>query len=90
MRPASVFGSLRSLRSTDDNEEPLSAASSVAPSVNWGDMMDLTAKSRNVLHHGEVQTSQNLFRKKKEYLVLTETHLFRLKNAAKAAELFNL
>ena len=38
--------------------------------------------------HGEVQTSAGVFRKKKEYLVLTETHLIRYKSQAKAADTF--
>src|SRR6266702_2463771 len=32
----SVFGSLRSLRSTDEYDAPPTASSSRAPSVNWG------------------------------------------------------
>lgn len=85
----SVFGSLRSLRSTDEHDEPPTASSSRAPSVNWGPM-DETLRNRHVLHHGEVQTSSSMFRKKKEYLVLTETHLVRFKSHHKAAETFNV
>ena len=84
----SVFGSLRSLRSTDEHDEPPTASSSRAPSVNWGPM-DETLRNRHVLYHGEVQTSNSMFRKKKEYLVLTETHLVRFKSHHKAAETFN-
>ncbi|OCK75470.1 leucine rich repeat protein-like protein [Lepidopterella palustris CBS 459.81] len=87
-RTTSVFGSLRSLRSTDDYEEPLTTTSSQAPSVNWGPMDDIP-RSRHVLHHGEVQTSSSMFRKKREYLVLTEAHLVRFKSHHKAAETFN-
>ena len=85
----SVFGSLRSLRSTDEHDEPPTASSSRAPSVNWGPM-DETLRNRHVLYHGEVQTSNSMFRKKKEYLVLTETHLVRFKSHHKAAETFNM
>jgi len=46
-------------------------------------------RSRNVLQHGEVQTNSSLFWKKKEYLVLTETHLVRFKNQGKASESFS-
>lgn len=41
-----------------------------------------------VLHHGEVQTTGGMWRKKNQYLVLTETHLVRLKNQSKASEMF--
>lgn len=74
--------------SDDWDGEPLSAVSSKAPSVNWGELHDVGLRSRNVLLHGEVQTSSTLFRKKKEYLVLTETHVVRFKNQQKAAETF--
>lgn len=42
----------------------------------------------SVLHHGEVQTTGGVFRKKKEYLVLTNSHLLRFKNQSKASESF--
>lgn len=45
-------------------------------------------RGRNVQLHGEVQTTSGLFRKKKEYLVLTDTHLLRYKSQAKAADAF--
>ncbi|KAK5109527.1 hypothetical protein LTR62_006979 [Meristemomyces frigidus] len=97
-RPPSVFGSLRSsLRSStetsfgdaheDEKLEPLSTTSSTAPSVGWADgSQDPALSSRQVIHHGEVQTSAGMFRKKKEYLVLTETHIIRYKSQSKAAE----
>ncbi|KAL0262204.1 hypothetical protein SLS55_003643 [Diplodia seriata] len=74
--------------SDDPDDEPLSAVSSKAPSVNWGELHDVGLRSRNVLLHGEVQTSSTLFRKKKEYLVLTETHIVRFKSQQKASETF--
>jgi hypothetical protein len=43
---------------------------------------------KNVLHHGEVQTTSGLFRKKKEYLVLTDTHLIHYKSQSRASEAF--
>ena len=39
-----------------------------------------------MLHHGEVQTTSGMFRKKKEYLVLTDTHLIRFKSQSRASE----
>lgn len=88
-RPASsVLGSLRSMRSNGEDDTPLTATSTKAPSVNWGDGEGSTGRTRIVLHHGEVQTSSSMFRKKKEYLVLTETHILRYKSQGKAAESF--
>lgn len=88
-RPTSVFGSLRSMRSNGEDDTPLTATSSKAPSVNWGDAEPSAGRTKNVLHHGEVQTSSSMFRKKKEYLVLTDTHLLRYKSQGKASESFS-
>jgi hypothetical protein len=46
------------------------------------------ARGKKVLHHGEVQTTSGLFRKKREYLVLTDTHLVRYKSQSRASEVF--
>ncbi|KAF2004527.1 leucine rich repeat protein-like protein [Amniculicola lignicola CBS 123094] len=86
-RSSSVFGSLRGLRLPEDHEEPLSANSTRSFSNIWS-LADDTPRGRQVLHHGEVQTSSTMLRKKKEYLVLTETHLMRFKSQPKAAESF--
>ncbi|KAK6428072.1 hypothetical protein LTR95_015789 [Oleoguttula sp. CCFEE 5521] len=51
--------------------------------------MDLRMSNKVVLSHGEVQTSAGMFRKKREYLVLTEASMIRYKSQAKAAEAFN-
>ncbi|CAI7599710.1 unnamed protein product [Penicillium crustosum] len=81
----SVFGSLRSLHSWED-EEPL--GTSVGSAVDEPTM----ASPRNgiwssaILHHGEVQTTGGMWRKKSQYLVLTDTHLIRFKNQSKAAD----
>ncbi|KAF2181669.1 leucine rich repeat protein-like protein [Zopfia rhizophila CBS 207.26] len=87
-RASSVFGSLRSLRLPDENDELLSSTSTRNPSSNFASV-DESLRNRHVLHHGEVQTSSTMFRKKREYLVLTETHLIRFKSHQKATEAFN-
>ena len=97
-RPPSVLGSLRSTMrnvssSTDAGEpfEPLSTTSSKTPSLSFGSDASMDAlKPRVVLLHGEVQTSAGMFRKKKEYLVLTETAITRYKSQAKASEAFSI
>ncbi|KAF2172777.1 hypothetical protein M409DRAFT_62475 [Zasmidium cellare ATCC 36951] len=96
-RPPSVFESLKnSVRASSEelmgngygNGEPLSTTSSKAPSLSFDNAVDGASPSRSVLLHGEVQTSAGMFRKKKEYLVLTEVHIIRYKSQAKAAETF--
>ncbi|KJX99500.1 hypothetical protein TI39_contig355g00016 [Zymoseptoria brevis] len=99
-RPPSVFDSFKSsVRSGSDdngsnvysyaNGEPLSSTSSTAPSLSYEHTVDgAPAPTRTVLLHGEVQTSAGMFRKKKEYLVLTEVHIIRYKSQVKAAETF--
>lgn len=83
-RASSVFGSLRSSKYYED--EPLSATTT-RTSMGFDFPIDET-HSRHVLQHGEVQTSSSMFRKKKEYLVLTETHLIRFKSQSKASDAF--
>lgn len=102
-RPPSVFESLKTSLTRGSSEdllsmayttaEPLSTTSSKAPSLVFDHTHEANGgvspgPSRNVLLHGEVQTSAGMFRKKKEYLVLTEHALLRYKTQAKAAEHF--
>ena len=87
-RASSVFGSFRGYKLSADEDEPLSATST-RTSTGLGEYLGDEVRNRQVLHHGEVQTSSSMFRKKKEYLVLTETHLLRFKSHAKAAESFS-
>jgi hypothetical protein len=85
-RASSVFGSIRGHKIHDD-DEPLSATST-RMSTGFGEYLGEDTRDRQVLHYGEVQTSSSMFRKKKEFLVLTEKHLIRYKTQAKAAEAF--
>ena len=85
---ASVFGSLRSLQSLEDDDNK-----SVGRSKNSSENDEDASSARNligtmVLHHGEVQTTGGMWRKKSQFLVLTNTHLVRFKNQRKAAEAF--
>ena len=85
---ASVFGSFRSLRlPAEDSDEQLSLKSPRTLSMTRSPADDVL-RNRQVQLHGEVQTSSSMFRKKKEYLVLTETHLIRFKSHQKAADAF--
>jgi hypothetical protein len=85
-RASSVFGSIRGYRLQDD-DEPLSATST-RTSTGFGEYLSEDTRIGQVLHYGEVQTSSSMFRKKKEFLVLTEKHLIRYKTQTKAAEAF--
>ncbi|OOQ87491.1 putative leucine rich repeat and nacht domain-containing protein [Penicillium brasilianum] len=85
---ASVFGSLKSMHAGED-DDLLSA--SVA---SLGDEPHSAISPRNgiwssaILHHGEIQTMGGMWKRKSQYLVLTDTHLVRFKNQAKAADAF--
>jgi hypothetical protein len=85
-RASSVLSSIRGYRPQDD-DEPLSAIST-RTSTGFGDILGEDTRHGQVLHYGEVQTSSSMFRKKKEFLVLTERHLIRYKTQSKAAEAF--
>lgn len=84
----SVFGSLRSLHSLEDDEKSLgrSKGSSVVDDEEVSDMRNGIGSM--VLHHGEVQTTGGMWRRRSQYLVLTDTHLVRFKNQSKAADMF--
>lgn len=86
-RPTSIFGSLRSMRSTEE-EEQLTSPASKASSIDEERLREPVPHGGVVLHHGEVQTTGGMFRKRKEYLVLTDTHLLRFKSYSRAAEAF--
>ena len=88
----SVMGSLRSLRSLDDEEKlthvdsknsSLDEFEGIGGPINVRDLFGYT-----VLHFGEVQSTGGVFRKRNQYLVLTETHLIRFRNHAKAVDAF--
>lgn len=85
-RPSSIFGSFRSLHSLADGQDGLGRTSSKPASVNEEDAVDVLGNV--VLHHGEAQTTGGMFRKKNQYLVLTDTHLVRFRSQGRASEMF--
>jgi len=94
-RPASIFGSLgrKSMNNVDEGETENLATSLPPESPVDGEGSTLEhgispPSTNTVRHHGEVQTTSGMFRKKKEYLVLTDTHLIRYKSQSRAAETF--
>ncbi|KAI9786892.1 MAG: hypothetical protein M1839_005123 [Geoglossum umbratile] len=83
-RPSSIFGSLR-LASEDALLRPVASKDSWA---DEGKGASVPAPGKVVLQHGEVQTTGGMFRKRKEYLVLTDKQLLRFKSQSRAAEAF--
>lgn len=86
---SAVFSSSKSTRSTHDDDGRVSVASSRTASLTDADRDGIDGP-QTILLHGEVQTSGNMFRKKKEYLLLSNTNLYRFKSGPKAAEVFNI
>jgi hypothetical protein len=91
-KPTSVFGSLgkksgNSLKDKSLDSLDNTPGSSILESGHGVEQIN-GGRGKKVLHHGEVQTTSGLFRKKKEYLVLTETHLVRYKSQSRASEIF--
>lgn len=90
-RPPSIFGSLGRKSYThveEGDEESTVTGTPVIPDDDAQTPQTGPSASRTVLYHGEIQTTSGMFRKKKEYLVLTDTHLLRFKSLARAAEVF--
>jgi hypothetical protein len=92
-RPASFLGSWgrRSVNYMDEDGDAdiLTGTTPESSMEDGGNMLGVGhASSKTVLHHGEVQTTSGMFRKKKEYLVLTDTHLIRFKSQSRASESF--
>lgn len=90
-RPTSLFGSLgkRSMHNVEDGEPDLLHSATPDSPMEENHCYDRPgSNSRSVLHHGEVQTTSGMFRKKREYMVLTETHLIRFKSQSRASETF--
>lgn len=77
-RRNSVFGSLRSLHSLDNDDSNRQSV----------DGEDGNGVGSIILHHGDIQITGGVWRKKSQYLVLTDTHLVRFKNVNKALEMF--
>jgi len=91
-RPNSIFGSL-GRKSTftyaeDGDGDASDGLIGTTPESPVQEYSHLYTPGKSVLHHGEVQTTSGMFRKKKEYLVLTDTHLVRFKSQSRAAEMF--
>lgn len=91
-RPASKIGSLSKKSIASVDEESVGSSDVVGQSPlesSYGDMdFRYPKEGQHLLYHGQVQTTIGLFRKKKEYLVLTDTHLIRFKSLSRALDVF--
>ena len=85
----SSFRSLHSLQD-EDEEDPTGTAPTPSSSLQLFSSCDvsITAAERQVLYHGEVQLAGGMFRKKSQYLVLTDKHLVRFKSRSRASDVF--
>jgi hypothetical protein len=86
----SMFGSLRSLQSLEDDEKMIrstSKASMHEDEISSSDPRFQGLFGKTVLHFGEVQTA-GTFRRRNQFLVLTESHIIRFKSQSKATEMF--
>lgn len=86
----SVFGSFRSLHSLGEDEKALAKSESKSSSLQ--DEPESPSKGifgSQVKRAAELQvTGTSIFKKRTQYMVLTESHLVRFKSQAKAAEMF--
>lgn len=88
-RPTSLLGSKKTARYVKDDFEEAYAAASKNSVSSYSDMRsEVDVNPRNILCHGEVQISSSKFRKKRDYLVLTNSNIVRFKTLQKAAENF--
>ncbi|PYH98874.1 hypothetical protein BO71DRAFT_456231 [Aspergillus ellipticus CBS 707.79] len=85
-RRTSVFGSLRSLHSLEDDDRSLGRSKGSSLDEDTPELRQGIGSI--ILHHGEVQITGGMWRKKSHYLVLTDTHLVRFKSQSKAADMF--
>jgi hypothetical protein len=85
-RPSSIFGSWKLTPASEDTL--LRPTPSKDSWTDEGKGASAPAPGKVVLHHGEVQTTGGMFRKRKEYLVLTDKQLLRFKSRSRAAEAF--
>lgn len=91
-RPASRFGSIgkKSIQSVDEESLESSDGLTESPMGSAFQDSDFTypREGQHLLYHGEVLTTIGMFKKKTEYIVLTDTHLIRFKSLLHAAEAF--
>jgi len=89
-RPTSLLGSLRSLTSVENEDKLHNSFSKADSKAGSAEVAERPSDGDGwvILHHGEVQLSGGVCRRRTEYLVLTDTQLLRFKCQARASEVF--
>ncbi|KAI4180588.1 MAG: hypothetical protein L6R41_007151 [Letrouitia leprolyta] len=87
-RPSSLFGSLRSLSSLQDEEEKITRTSSSPSSLDLTTFPIPDVAAGMLIHHGPLPEAGPMFRRRCPYLVLTEFHIIQFKSQSRAADMF--
>ncbi|KAL8740652.1 MAG: hypothetical protein Q9190_006674 [Brigantiaea leucoxantha] len=87
-RPSSLFGSLRSFSSFQDEQEGLTRTTSTPSSLQSSNSAALDMAASVLIHHGPLPEAGLVFRRRCPYLVLTEHHLIQFKDQSRASEMF--
>ncbi|KAL9030070.1 MAG: hypothetical protein Q9196_001761 [Gyalolechia fulgens] len=87
-RPSSLFGSLRSLSSLQDEDEKLTRTASSPSSLDSPSFAIPDVAAGMLIHHGPLPEAGPMFRRRCPYLVLTEFHVIQFKSQSRAADMF--
>ncbi|KAL9601869.1 MAG: hypothetical protein Q9219_002221 [cf. Caloplaca sp. 3 TL-2023] len=87
-RPSSLFGSLRSLSSLQDEDEKPTRIASSPSSLDLASPAIPDVAAGLLIHHGPLPEAGPIFRRRCPYLVLTEFHLIQFKSQSRAADMF--
>ncbi|KAL8910002.1 MAG: hypothetical protein Q9171_004697 [Xanthocarpia ochracea] len=87
-RPSSLFGSLRSLSSLQDENGEFAHTASSPSSVNSVSSAIPDVAAGMLIHHGPLPEVGPMFRRRCPYLVLTDSHLIQFKSQERASEMF--
>ncbi|KAL8718530.1 MAG: hypothetical protein Q9225_004341 [Loekoesia sp. 1 TL-2023] len=86
--PSSLFGSLRSLASLQDEDEKLTRTASSPSSLDSTTSAIPDVAAGMLIHHGPLPEIGPMFRRRCPYLVLTEFHLIQFKSQSRASKMF--
>ncbi|KAL8943926.1 MAG: hypothetical protein Q9216_000738 [Gyalolechia sp. 2 TL-2023] len=87
-RPSSLFGSLRSLSSLQDEDEKLTRTTSSPSSLDSTTFAIPDVAAGMLIHHGPLPEAGPMFRRRCPYMVLTEFHIIQFKSQNRAADMF--
>ncbi|EPS41215.1 hypothetical protein H072_4904 [Dactylellina haptotyla CBS 200.50] len=89
-RPASLSATPRSYEPSSPGTSTVSTSTAASSLFDEPDALSKNPKTAMIIFAGEVVSANTFMRRlsKREYLVLTETHLLRFRSQSKAAEVF--